>query len=58
MEDKIVNTCEVAECNDEATKVANVRPTKNINGRTQDDYSVPAQILKVCSHHSWIISMS
>ena len=58
MENKIVNTCEVDECNSEATKTALVRPTKNINGRTQDDYSVPAQKLKVCNHHSWIIAMS
>lgn len=56
MENK--NTCEIAECNDEATKVAIVRPTKNINGRTMDDYSVPSQNVKVCNHHSWIIAMS
>jgi len=58
MENKNVITCEVDDCESEATKVAFYRPTRNINGRVQDDYSVPAQKLEVCNHHSWLIAMS
>jgi hypothetical protein len=53
-----VITCEIVECNSEATKVANYVPTKNINGRVQYDYSIPAQKLNVCNHHSWLIAMA
>jgi len=53
-----VITCQIDDCESEATKVAFYRPTRNINGRVQDDYSVSAQKLEVCNHHSWLIAMS
>lgn len=58
MENKKIIVCEIDYCEDEATRVALYRPTININGRTQDDYSVPAQKLNVCNHHSWVLAMS
>jgi hypothetical protein len=58
MENKNVITCQVDDCESEATKVAHYLPTRNINGRVQYDYSVPAQKLEVCNHHSWLIAMS
>jgi len=53
-----VITCQIDNCESEATKVAIYRPSKTINGRTMDDYSAPAQKLEVCNHHSWLIAMS
>jgi hypothetical protein len=53
-----VITCQIDDCESEATKVAHYLPTRNINGRVQYDYSVPAQKLEVCNHHSWLIAMS
>jgi len=58
MENKKVIICEIDYCKDEATMTSIYRPTININGRTQTDYSATAQKLNVCSHHSWVLAMS
>ena len=58
MENKKIIICEIDHCEDEATLTRLYRPSININGRTQDDYSVSAQKFNVCSHHYWILAMS